>query len=146
MRRGTTTERAAPTDYARFFRQHLDEHTYELRAQIEGLGLRIAELERKAVPREAPPLAVPQVPASRGQEAVDGPAKPDVPMDLLGAIANTLSRSEDPVARGLTTEAQKIAKFLQSETIRWDLPGLDKNSAKQLLDELENVPQYFGTD
>jgi predicted HTH transcriptional regulator len=41
VRRGTTTDKAASLDYIRFFRQHLDEHTYEIREQLEKMTWRL---------------------------------------------------------------------------------------------------------
>jgi predicted HTH transcriptional regulator len=45
VRRGTITEKAIGHDFARFFRLHLDEHTYTLRQKIDGLSQEVASIQ-----------------------------------------------------------------------------------------------------
>jgi predicted HTH transcriptional regulator len=61
VRRGTTTQKALPEDFARFFRLHLDEHAYQQQVEIRELRARVRALESSAAaPKKAIAEAQPE--------------------------------------------------------------------------------------
>lgn len=149
VRRGTTTDKANPADYVRFFRLHLDEYTYELREQLEDVKRELIALKKR------PPILLEhlekKIPAPVAQEVPNNaaPVNPslsvaaDEPYDLLRAIDTKFAQEEDPITRGLINEAQKIQKFLASDVIPWGLNHVNKEVGKKQLDEVDNTAMPF---
>jgi hypothetical protein len=148
VRRGTTTDKALPSDYVRFFRLHLDEHTYELRQRLDEVEQEVVLLKRQPVlktppqPGQAAPIVgvAPSADPALEPESKSATANAD---DLLTVIERTLTHEQDPLTTGLIAEAQKLQKFLASQDIPWGLTQAEKTVSKQLLDQIEERSATF---
>jgi Putative DNA-binding domain len=143
VRRGTTTDKASPSDYVRFFRLHLDEHTYELRQQLDDLRREVSvlkterlsfakseKLETKGsgIIKEETPKII-----TAGQQVLSE----EPSLDLLQAIDRAFAREADPIVSQLLDEARKIKSFLDTDEIPWALSHVDKQNATI------HLPEYF---
>jgi hypothetical protein len=151
VRRGTTTDKATPSDYVRFFRLHLDEHTYALREQLEDVKRELNILKKR------PPVVFKQSEKKTPSPVVKDEPKAETPVnstntlasgatyDLLKLIDSAFAQEVDPIAQGLIKEAQKIQKFLVSDAIPWSLNHVNKEVGKKQLDEMEKSAMPFWT-
>jgi hypothetical protein len=148
VRKGTTTAKAGPADYARFFRLHLDEYTYELREQIENLKRDVAKLKSdyrrpsepnaERVPGMEKNLAPSTIASNQTIIAGQGDSA-----NLLRAIENAFARESDAITTGLISEVQKIQKFLASDDIPWNIPEANPEVCKSILDQNDDVSAIF---
>ena len=140
VRKGTTTDKSQPSDYVRFFRLHLDEHTYELREQVGHLKRELATLKQNlliAVERPNNP--------SPAQKEPERSSETSVSFDLLRAIDQAFERATDPIASGLFNEALKIRNFLVSGTVPWALNQITVEMGRQVFEEMEKCSTQFWT-
>ncbi|WP_374950251.1 helix-turn-helix domain-containing protein [Mucilaginibacter sp.] len=121
VRRGTTTDKALPGDYARFFRQHLDEELFEIRQHVRELRKELTELKENKItlqhidiPNNAPERLHP--PIERLDRSVANSNA--TVMDKLKA---GLVEQIDPVHEALMEAAKKVTLFLASNDLEWAL-------------------------
>jgi hypothetical protein len=139
VRRGTTTSKANSEDYIRFFRLHLDEHTYELRQQLDDLRSTVRRLEQKSRRQKWKRSAQPT--AAVAPDVPDRVGPMNESPDLIDSIDKALAREESPIERGLISEAAKVKTFFQGNSIPWDLNALDKEKGKKVLESIEKTSQ-----
>jgi hypothetical protein len=138
VRSGTITEKAQPGDYARFFRQHLEEHTYEFQRSISDLQSDVSALSaelKKIKTRKAP--AKPTTTKSAKREAVIEPHAE--PGSITETVESLLAKHEDPIAKGLLSEVRKIHDLLAATDIPWDINTVNKQQIQDILSKLEQV-------
>jgi hypothetical protein len=131
VRRGTVTDRALPGDFARFFRQHLEEHAYEQKVALRELSQRLAQLETGA--RQL-------APDHHQVDAVNttAVASPLSPPDLLTQIDLTLASDLDPIRTGIQREADAIMQFLRSNEVPWVMQVPSREESERLLQSLDD--------
>jgi hypothetical protein len=148
VRSGTTIVKAQPEDYARFFRQHLEAHTYEFQQTVNDLQRQVSTLTER--------LNSLYSAAGHGQQfrpiaegAQDSAQKisdqelhiPD--KTVSERIRDKLAREEDVVAKGLFEEVRKINAFLDSNEIPWAAQVTDKQTTEEILRKIETVSSEF---
>jgi hypothetical protein len=140
VRSGTTTTKAQPEDYARFFRQYLEEQTYVFHENISDLRRTVTALEKRLPQskRNLPSGAddTEFEPQSQPQTATPAPTR-----SLTDRINAALVKEEDLIARSLLEEARKIDGFLRSGEVPWACQVLDKQRTTETLQKIEEVCQ-----
>ena len=149
IRRGTTTERALPEDYARFFSVHLEEIKYEFRGQVDDLRSELDDIKRNldTVAQTRRDL-IPEVKSNIHQK--DNEEKKKIlqrkrHLNLLQEIDNIFSSEEDPIKNGLIKETRKIQSFLKSDTIPWALQIPSKEEGNKLFSTIEKESEMYWT-
>jgi hypothetical protein len=139
VRGGTTTLKAQPEDYARFFRQHLEEHTFEFQRSISDLQRKVSTLEARL--RKPSKNTAPQDGSPLLERTIARPSEIQSDVRLVQRINQLLVKEEDLVARGLLQEASKIMKLLQS--LPWATQVLSKDATTEALTKIEEVSHEF---
>jgi len=142
VRNGTTTEKAQPEDYARFFRQHLEEHTYDFQQTISDLQRQVSNLTKQIKRKRTPsrPKRI-QLAEQKEREVVDEPSKEYE--SITEKIDNLLARDEDVVTKGLFEEVKKINNFLESNEIPWVIGTTDKKQSEEIFAKIESTSSEF---
>jgi len=142
VRNGTITEKAHPGDFARFFRQHFEEHTYDFQQNIHDLQRRVLKLDKRL-------SKIKILPPQEGKTVVGTYEKKEIieqPKDsqtVTEIIDNLLAREEDVVSKGLLEEVQKINNFLDSDKISWTISTADKKQSKVIFSKIETISSEF---
>lgn len=131
VRVGTTTAKAEPGDFARFFRVHLEDHGRELREELRDLQREVERLKTPGVP-----AVVELARASLATEVVSLPAEHLLPTNTLDVVRRGLRKSLDPISSALASEATDLRKFLDSREIPWDLNNVNKDNGPAFIDLL----------
>jgi hypothetical protein len=137
VRSGTTTSKAEPSDFARFYRVQLEDHTREMREELRDVQREIANLKK-----QGPATVISVAPGTKGGIAAPTSAKPHVAasssmdFDLLSSIDQVLARFADPVSNGLSSQAHAIRSLLDSKEIPWDLNNLTKESGRAVIERI----------
>ena len=134
VRNGTITEKAQPGDFARFFRQHLEEHTYELQESISDLQHQVSDLSK-------------QIKATQREDKSAGELKEEVLklepakdyISLTERIDYLLAKEEDVITKGLLNETRKIVRFLESSEIPWAVGNIDKTLSEEITKKIESA-------
>lgn len=137
VRRGTVTDKASPTDYARFFRQHIEEHTYDLKQQISALQRDVDELQRLARRRSTRPK-------SERAQIEEVPPPTQLPaIDLLVDIDRAFASVTDSIDDGLIKEVRRIRELLDSDAIPWGMGATAEIEPAKVLRLLEDTCRKF---
>jgi hypothetical protein len=137
VRNGTTTEKATPEDFVRFYRQHLEEHTYEFKQQILELQSKILDLDKqlKQIKRNSTKRILKSDPEKR---KMDQPQE-ILPVTISERIDMLLTKEEDEISKRLFEEANKINALLQSDEIPWLINTTNKELSVEILSKLEST-------
>ncbi len=142
VRKGTTTEKAQPGDYARFFRQHLEEYTYDFQQSISNLQRQVSDLssQLKKIKSSA---HLRKMPAAEPEEKRIVMEPPKEYQSITEMIDDLLAKEEDIVTKGLLEEARKINNFLETEEIPWAVGTADKKQNEEIFSKIESVSSEF---
>lgn len=140
IRKGTTTEKAQPEDFSRFFQQHLEEYSHDFQQKIFDIQRKITELDLqlkkvKVLPRKGEKI--------RSVENIKKSATAQPAESLVEIIKTLLAKEEDPIAKGLFLEARKITSFLESDTIPWNIGPSNKKQSEDILSKIESISNEF---
>jgi hypothetical protein len=145
VRRGTTTEKALPEDYARFFAMHLEELRYEIRHQIDNLRFELNDVKQNL--NTASQLKQELIPETQSvppqKEIEENFIKKRVELNLLQKIDERFSAREDPIKKGLMKEADKIQKLLASDIIDWSLQVPSKEEGEKLFNTINKEAEIY---
>jgi hypothetical protein len=142
VRNGTITEKALPGDYARFFRQHLEEHTYNFQQSISDLQHQLSDLHSRLKRTEKPlRRRKKQIIESKEKEIAVEPSKEGQPVTEI--INDLFAKEEDIVTKGLFEEVRKINKFLKSGEIPWAISTADKKQSEEICSKIESISSEF---
>lgn len=147
VRVGTTSSKAEPADFGRFFRTHLEDYGREWRDEVRDVQREVerlkAELERLKIPEPkvspAEPVSAPQVTTKDQETPVPAPA----PVSVLESVKRGFKKNADPVSAGLIEEATAVRKFLESRDIPWDVNNITKESGRAVVDKIEEKVGMF---
>ena len=131
VRRGTTTDKALPSDYARFFAQHLDEHAYQQKVELRELRERVSSIEQRRSRRSR--ATTPGTPAPDPAVQTD-----EATHSLVDAITRHVGVQRDPISEGLMREARSIRAYITSAEIPWNLQVPSREDAAKLLETIED--------
>jgi len=149
IRRGTTTERALPEDYARFFSMHLEEVKYEFRRQIDDIRSELDGIKRNLdTAARAKQELIPEVKSNIFQKNNKEKKKLSQRkrrLNLLQEIDNIFTSEEDPIKNGLVKEAREIQSFLESDAIPWALQISSKENSRKLFSAIEKKSEIYWT-
>jgi len=144
VRSGTTTTKAHPDDYVRFFRQHLEEHTYEFQQSINDLQREVSLLKSQIKKiKTFPTLQKREKLTSKTKAASDIPEITKQYQSISEQIDDLFAKEEDVVTKGLLTEAKKINDFLESSEIPWAISSVEKTQSKEIFSKIESVSNEF---
>lgn len=145
VRSGTTTVKAQPEDYARFFRQHLEEHTYKFQQSISDLQRQVVRLEQQVKKVQQQPAAASKTTKGVIEEPSIVPESSSVipPKSITEKIDALLAKEDNQVMEGLLEEARKINTFLESDEIPWIARQSDKDATKAMFTKIEEVSGEF---
>jgi len=149
IRKGTTTEKALPEDYARFFSVHLEEVKYEFRHQIDSLQSELNDIKRNLdtvaqFRQELTSEVTPDIHRKNNEEKKKVLQRKKH-LSLLQEIDNIFASEEDPIKIGLIKEARKIQSFLESDTIPWALQIPSKEDGHKLFSAIEKESGIYWT-
>lgn len=138
VRNGTITGKAQPSNFSRFFGQHLDEYTYDLKQNIMDLQRQVSALERKL--KDVPTNVI-----HYDKEAINGSKVAIIEEEknsnesLSDKISSTFAKAEDIIIQGLFNEARKVNSFLESNEIPWGISTVDKNQSEEIFTNIESI-------
>jgi len=141
VRNGSITRKALAGDYARFFRQHLEEHTYEFQEAVNNLQKEVLKINKKinkltTSNNERTPA--PKIKIKKIDAVIEENVTP-----ISEIIENLLAKEEDDISRGLMAEVSKINDFLESETIPWNIVTSDKKLSQEIISNIESISGEF---
>lgn len=145
VRYGTTTEKAQPEDYSRFFRQHLEEHTYGFQQSINDLQREVATLSIQSRKMKSIPVSRNGKKVVSAVEIVPAPILTEVDdtVSVTDRINILLTKEEDKITHGLLEEVKKIQAFIESYEIPWNISVADKAQSKEIMTKIETVCSEF---
>jgi predicted HTH transcriptional regulator len=104
VRNGTTTEKAQSEDYARFFRQHLEEHTYEFQQSINDLQRQVLSLRAQLKKIQSTPASRKgrrSTAADHAAESSSSQQQPKQYHSITDRIDELFAKEEDEIIKGL---------------------------------------------
>ncbi|MFA6514145.1 MAG: ATP-binding protein [Patescibacteria group bacterium] len=141
VRNGTTTSKAQPGDFARFFSQRLEEHTYNSQQKIYDVQRQISDLNIKLKKLKVRPSDVSGV--AEEKKSVKSPEVIEPAGSVSELINSLLTKEEDAVSKGMFDEVNKINNFLDSDVIPWDIGKEDKEMSTAILSNIGSASQEF---
>lgn len=135
IRVGTTTAKAEPADFARFFRIHLEDHGRELRDELRDLQREVEKL-KTAGGAAAVPASLATSHSQTASAPVAPEAEPVTPTGVLDVVQRALKKATDPVGAALTTESAELRRFLLSKEIPWDLNNVSRVNGPAFIDAI----------
>lgn len=144
VRRGTTTDKALPSDFARFFRQHLEEEMYGVQQQIRELRKSIAQVNTTKVVHvfEDKVALMPESPKEIDSQPGLVLASDVEPLksskSLLNIIEQALNKDNDPIEVNLLSEVKKLNTFLRSGELTWAIWSEPRQSNVDMLVAIED--------
>lgn len=139
VRNGTTTSKAQPGDFVRFFSQRLEEHTYNFQQKIYDVQRQVYDLGTKLKKVKIGDLDG----SIEEKKSVKLPQVAE-PAGLVSELIDTiLTKEEDVISKGMFNEVIKINKFLDSDVIPWDIGKEDKEMSATILSNIETESQEF---
>jgi len=130
VRRGSTTSKAEPEDYARFFGMRLKKLWQDFRKLFHSLESRVENLESIMIDKEVTRSFKTDIHLNEEQIS-----HKSISFDLLGIVESYLSLQEDPIEKSLINEAQKIRIYLESE-LSWKIQIKSKEEVREYFEEL----------
>ena len=143
VRNGTTSEKAQPSDFTRFFRQHLEEHTYEFQQTISDLQRQVSDLSSqiKKIKNYSSKTRKDVLVQTEQKSEVEKPILQN--QTITEKIDSLLEKEEDQVTKGLFEEAKKINTFIESQEIPWAISSVDKVQSQEIINKIESVSKEF---
>src|SRR5262249_13446558 len=143
VRSGTTIVKAQPEDYARFFRQHLEAHTYEFQRTVSDLQHQVSTLTEQLRRISSAPVHGEQLRPTTEKELGQSLDTGSPDKSVSERVRALLAKEEDLVARGLFDEVRKINAFLESNEIPWAAQVTDKQTTQEILSKIEATSSEF---
>lgn len=152
VRVGTTSSKAEPADFGRFFRTHLEDFGREWRDEVrdvqrefERLKAEIEELKSKPATAPAAIAPAPQVTTEdrKGPVAPTSTTPTPAPVSVLESVKRGFKKNADPISLGLLEQTNAIQEFLGSKDLPWDLNNVTKESGRAVIDKLEEKAGTF---
>jgi hypothetical protein len=144
VRVGTTTSKASPVDFSRFFRQYIEEYDNGLQYKIGNLQNQISILSKKLEKRIKTDFV-----SKKGKELttetteIEQNSKSGDNKPISEVIDGILAKEESIIAKGLLQEAKKINEFLMTNEIPWDAFLKDRNFSEPLISKIEEISNEY---
>lgn len=140
VRDGTTTSKASPMDFARFFRQHIEENNYEINYKIRNLQQDISSLSEKLKKLLKKPIVIKEE-KTVSEEILPRGNVIEFSNDksISEFIDETLTKEENHITKGLLNETRKINEFLISSEIAWNSFSTDRDKSHEMVSKIELV-------
>jgi len=147
VRKGTTTEKASPEDYYRFFSVYIEDIRYEFHHQIDNIRSELEDIKRNLYAltqtNQVPGDKANILQKDKEEKNIIKNIIPTREKNLLEEIDNFLGYEEDRIKNGLIKEAKKILSFLESDAIPWVLQIPSKEEGSKILSEIEKKSEIF---